>query len=331
MNKFPKIANSSLDLVGNTPMVRLNKIPKEYNINCEMLVKCEFYNPGGSIKDRVAKRMIEDAEKKGKLKKGDTLIEPTSGNTGIGLAMCGSIKGYKTIITLPEKMSQEKVNVLKALGAQIVRSKNEEPWDSPNSHIGIAKRLNTEINNSIILDQYKNESNPLAHYEGTAEEILYQCDNDLDVIVIGAGTGGTITGIAKKIKSVVPKCKVIGVDPVGSILAQPDSLNDNCRLQGYQVEGTGYDFIPDVLDRSVVDEWIKTNDKNSFFMARKLIRNEGLLCGGSSGASMWAAIEIAKKYNLDESKRVVVILPDSIRNYVNKFIVDDWLKDKNLL
>lgn len=330
MNKLPKIANSSLDLVGNTPMVRLNRIPKEYNINCEILVKCEFYNPGGSIKDRIAKRMIEDAEKKGRIKKGDTLIEPTSGNTGIGLAMCGAIKGYKTIITLPEKMSQEKVNVLKVLGADIVRSKNEVPWDSPNSHIGIAKRLNNEISNSHILDQYKNESNPLAHYEGTAEEILFQCDNDLDAIVIGAGTGGTISGIGKKIKEVVPKCKVIGVDPIGSILAQPDSLNDESRLEGYQVEGTGYDFIPDVLDRSVVDEWIKTNDKNSFFMARKLISNEGLLCGGSSGASMWAAIQVAKRYNM-ENKRIVVILPDSVRNYVNKFIVDEWMEEKNLV
>ena len=330
MNKLPKIANSSLDLVGNTPMVRLNSIPKEFNVNCEILVKCEFYNPGGSIKDRIAKRMIEDAEKNGRIKKGDTLIEPTSGNTGIGLAMCGAIKGYKTIITLPEKMSQEKVNVLKALGADIVRSKNEEPWDSPNSHIGIAKRLNNEINNSHILDQYKNESNPLAHYEGTAEEILYQCDNELDMIVIGAGTGGTITGIGKKIKEVLPHCKVIGVDPIGSILAQPEQLNDYNRLKGYQVEGTGYDFIPDVLDRSVVDEWVKTSDKESFSMARKLISNEGLLCGGSSGASMWAAIQVAKRYNM-ENKRIVVILPDSVRNYVNKFIVDEWMEEKNLI
>ncbi len=330
MNKLPKIANSSLDLIGNTPMVRLNSIPEEFNINCEILVKCEFYNPGGSIKDRIAKRMIDNAEKIGQLKPNDTIIEPTSGNTGIGLAMCSAIKGYKTIITLPEKMSQEKVNVLKALGADIVRSKNEEPWDSPNSHIGIAKRLNSEIPNSHILDQYKNPYNPIAHYEGTAEEILYQCDNKLDMIVIGAGTGGTISGVGKKIKEVLPDCKVIGVDPVGSILAQPDYLNDFNRLKGYQVEGTGYDFIPDVLDRSVVDEWVKTSDKESFSMAKKLIRKEGLLCGGSSGASMWAAIQIAKRYNM-ENKRIVVILPDSVRNYVNKFIVDEWMEEKNLV
>ena len=331
MNKVQKIANSSLDLIGNTPMVRLNNIPKEYNIECEMVVKCEFYNPGGSIKDRIAKAMIDNAEKIGQLKPNDTLIEPTSGNTGIGLALCSAIKGYKTIITLPEKMSQEKVNVLKALGADIIRSKNEEPWDSPNSHIGIAKQLNQKIPNSHILDQYKNPYNPIAHYEGTAQEILFQCDNKLDMIVISAGTGGTVSGVGKKIKEVLPNCKVIGVDPIGSILAEPETLNDYNRLKGYQVEGIGYDFIPDVLDRSIVDEWVKTSDKDSFLMAKKLICKEGLLCGGSCGASMWAAIQMAKKYNLDKNKRIVVILPDSVRNYVNKFIVDEWMEEKNLL
>ena len=328
---FSKIAASSLDLIGNTPMIRINNLTKSNNLNCEILAKCEFFNAGGSIKDRIGKRMIEDAEKSGRLKKNDIIIEPTSGNTGIGLALCATLKGYKTIITLPEKMSIEKVNVLKSLGAEIIRTKNEEPWDSPNSHIGIAKKLNSEIPNSHILDQYANPSNPLAHYDETAEEIINQCDGKLDMVVIGVGTGGTISGIGKKLKEKVPDCKIIGVDPIGSILAQPDSLNDYKRLEGYHVEGTGYDFIPNVLDRKLVDEWVKTSDKDSFLTARKLIKEEGLLCGGSSGASMWAAIQMAKKYNLDSSKRIVVILPDSIRNYVNKFIVDEWMEEKNLL
>ena len=328
---FSKIAASSLDLIGSTPMIRINNITKTNNLNCEILAKCEFFNAGGSIKDRIGKRMIEDAEKSGRLKKNDIIIEPTSGNTGIGLALCAALKGYKTIITLPEKMSIEKVNVLKALGAEIIRTKNEEPWDSPNSHIGIAKKLNSEIPNSHILDQYANPSNPLAHYDETAEEIINQCDGNLDMVVIGVGTGGTISGIGKKLKEKIPHCKIIGVDPIGSILAQPDSLNDYKRLEGYHVEGTGYDFIPNVLDRKLVDEWVKTSDKNSFLTARQLIKDEGLLCGGSSGASMWAAIQMAKKYNLDSSKRIVVILPDSVRNYVNKFIVDEWMEEKNLL
>lgn len=328
---YSNISNSCLDLIGNTPMVRINNLTKQNNINCEIVAKCEFFNAGGSIKDRIGKRMIEDAEKSGRLKKNDTIIEPTSGNTGIGLALCAALKGYKTIITLPEKMSIEKVNVLKSLGAEIIRTKNEEPWDSPNSHIGIAKKLNSEIPNSHILDQYANPSNPLAHYDETAEEILTQCNGKIDMVVIGVGTGGTISGISKKLKEKIPECKIIGVDPIGSILAQPDSLNDYNRLKGYQVEGTGYDFIPSVLDRDLVDEWVKTSDKDSFLTARQLIKDEGLLCGGSSGASMWAAIQMAKKYNLDSSKRIVVILPDSVRNYVNKFIVDEWMEQKDLL
>lgn len=180
--------------------------------------------------------MVEDAEVQGRIKLGDTLIEPTSGNTGIGLALTAAVKGYKMIITLPEKMSQEKVNVLKALGAEIIRTPTEAAWDAPDSHIGVAKRLNNELPNSHILDQYANPSNPNAHYEGTAEEILYQCDGKVDMVVIGAGTGGTITGIAKKLKEKLPNVKVVGVDPHGSILAQPESLNAE-GIHSYQVEG----------------------------------------------------------------------------------------------
>lgn len=275
------------------------------------------------MKDRIGLRMIEDAEASGRIKPGDTLIEPTSGNTGIGLALAAAIKGYKMIITLPEKMSQEKVDVLKALGAQIIRTPTEAAFDSPESHIGVAKRLNSEIPNSHILDQYSNPSNPLAHYEGTAEEILEQCDGKVDMIVVTAGTGGTLTGIARKFKERLPNCKIVGVDPEGSILAHPETLNG--PIASYKVEGIGYDFIPAVLERKYVDLWIKSNDKNSLLMSRRLIKEEGLLCGGSSGSAAWAACEAAK--TLQPGQRCVVLLADSVRNYMTKFLNDDWMID----
>uniref|UniRef100_A0A6B2L2M6 Cystathionine beta-synthase n=1 Tax=Arcella intermedia TaxID=1963864 RepID=A0A6B2L2M6_9EUKA len=313
--------NNITEAIGYTPVVRINRIGKEEGLECELLAKCEFLNAGGSVKDRIGKRMIEDAEKSGRLKPGDVLIEPTSGNTGIGLALVAAVKGYKTIITLPEKMSQEKVDVLKGLGADIVRTPTEAAWDSPESHIGVANKLNHEIPNSHILDQYMNPSNPLAHYDGTAEEILEQCEGKLDMIVVGAGTGGTITGIARKLKEKLPNIIVVGVDPVGSILAQPESLNG--AISSYLVEGIGYDFIPTVLERGIVDFWIKTEDQEAFTMARRLIKEEGLLVGGSSGTAMSAAVRAAKQ--LKKGQRCLVILPDSVRNYMSKFLNDNWM------
>jgi len=305
-----------------TPLVRINKLASDHD--CEILAKCEFFNAGGSVKDRIGKRMILDAEKAGRIKPGDTLIEPTSGNTGIGLAITALIRGYRMIITLPEKMSTEKMNMLKALGAEIIRTPTEAAWDSPESHIGVAKQLHAQIPSSHILDQYENPSNPMAHYEGTAEEILYQCDGKVDMVVVGAGTGGTISGIARKLKERLgSSVTVVGVDPKGSILAVPDSLNDEKRLESYLVEGIGYDFIPAVLDRSLVDEWVKTDDAESLKMSRRLIREEGLLCGGSSGAAMHACLRVAKR--LGAGKRAVVILPDSTRNYMSKFLDDEYM------
>mmetsp|Transcript_37917 Transcript_37917/g.118858 ORF Transcript_37917/g.118858 Transcript_37917/m.118858 type:complete len:597 (+) Transcript_37917:137-1927(+) len=323
------ILDSVLGAIGNTPLVRCNSIARDEGIECELLLKCEFFNAGGSVKDRIGKRMVEDAEKQGRIKPGDTLIEPTSGNTGIGLALAAAIKGYRMIITLPEKMSKEKVDVLKALGAEIIRTPTEASFDSPESHIGVARRLQRDLPNAHILDQYGNPSNPLAHYDGTAEEILRQCGGHLDYVVIGTGTGGTLTGIARKLKERLPNVKIIAVDPKGSILAIPDSLNDEMRLQSYKVEGTGYDFIPKVLDREIVDQWIKTDDHESFIMARRLIRQEGLLCGGSSGAAVSAAVKLAK--TLPSDKRVVAILPDSVRNYMTKFLSDSWMLENSFV
>lgn len=314
--------------IGNTPMVRINKISKSAGLKCELMAKCEFFNAGGSVKDRIALRMVEDAEKTGMLKPGDTIIEPTSGNTGIGLALAAAVKGYRCIIVLPEKMSNEKVATLRALGAEIVRTPTSASWDSPESHISVAQRLLAEIPNSIILDQYRNPGNPLAHYDTTAEEIITQCGGKVDMVVLGAGTGGTIPGIGRKIKEKCPECVVVGVDPMGSILAEPENLN-RTDVTYYDVEGTGYDFIPTVLDRSVVDKWIKSRDKASFTMARRLIKEEGLLCGGSSGASMYCAVEAAR--DLGPGQKCVVILPDGVRNYMTKFLDDQWCADRDII
>jgi cystathionine beta-synthase len=301
-------------------MVRLSRIGA--GLPCEILGKCEFLNPGGSVKDRIGWYMVEEAERAGRIKPGDTLIEPTSGNTGIGLAMAAAIKGYRLIITLPEKMSQEKQRVMEALGAEIVRTPTEAAHDSPESNFGVAERLCREIPNAHILDQFSNPDNPETHYRFTAEEILEQCGGRLDYFVCGAGTGGTITGVGRRLKEVLPNVRIIGVDPVGSILGGGDAGSP------YLVEGIGYDFFPKTLDREIVDEWVKTEDKESFELALRLIREEGLLVGGSSGSVMIGAFEVAKRCTGKE--RVVVILADSIRNYMSKFLSPEWLHERGL-
>lgn len=251
--------------------------------------------------------------------------------SGIGLALVAAIKGYKAIITLPEKMSPEKVAVLRALGATIIRTPTQAAFDSPESHIGVAKRLQKEIPNSHILDQYANPDNPLAHELGTAEEIWRQSGGKIDAIVAGAGTGGTISGLAKGLRKHNPDIKVIAADPFGSILAQPESLNEERANEAYKVEGIGYDFIPDVLDRKLVDKWYKTDDRESFAYARRLIAEEGLLVGGSSGSAISAMVKGVKELGLGKGDVVVVILPDSIRSYLSKFADDDWLAANDLL
>lgn len=317
------IFNNILETIGRTPIVKLNSISKD--CPCKLYAKCEFLNPGGSVKDRVGLAMIEAAEKAKKIKPGDTLIEPTSGNTGISLALSAIIKGYKVIITLPEKMSHEKEVILKALGATIYRTPSNALSNDPESHISLAKRLQKEIPNSHILDQYANPENPNIHYDTTAQEILEDMGHNIAMIVMGVGTGGTISGIAKKIKKINANIKIIGVDPVGSILGGGD------EIKPYRVEGIGYDFIPEVLNNHLIDEYIKIDDRNSFLMARRIIREEGLLVGGSSGSAVWAAIEATKKFKLKANEQCIVVLPDSVRNYLTKFVDDNWMKAQEFI
>jgi len=309
------IHENILGAIGNTPVVKLNSIGNE--LDCEIYAKCEFLNAGGSVKDRIGLKMIENAEKSGRIKPGDTLIEPTSGNTGIGLALAASVKGYKMIIVMPQKMSMEKEVTLKALGAKIVRTPTEAGHDDPEGLFHVSKKLCETMPNAHILDQYGNDDNPDAHEHGTAIEIWDDFEGNIDMVVAGVGTGGTITGIAKYLKQKNPDIRIVGADPFGSILGGGD------EVYPYKVEGIGYDFFPDVLDNTLVDEYIKVNDENSFDVARQLIKKEGLLCGGSSGTVVWAALESAK--SLSKGQKCLCILADGIRNYMSKFVSDEWM------
>ncbi|KAG0149380.1 hypothetical protein CROQUDRAFT_59361 [Cronartium quercuum f. sp. fusiforme G11] len=335
------IKDSVLSCIGGTPLVRLDRLASAHGIRCNLLGKLEYFNAGGSVKDRIASRMVIEAEAEGRLVPGKSvIIEPTSGNTGIGLALIAAVKGYRCIIVLPEKMSREKINTMKALGAEIVRTPTEAAFDSPESHLSVAARLEKAIPGGIILDQYKNRYNPQAHYDATAIEIIEAIANTpqtegrrssgkVDLLIAGAGTGGTLTGVSGRLKAHqgVSGVHTIGVDPVGSILARPESLNVG-GVSSYRTEGTGYDFVPDALDYSLVDEWMKTTDNEAFGAVRELIKREGALCGGSSGQAVAAAIRYLspggrgwESYGRAEEKNVVLIFADSIRNYVTK----DWL------
>tara|TARA_B100000927_G_scaffold283816_1_gene271976 strand:+ start:470 stop:1426 length:957 start_codon:yes stop_codon:yes gene_type:complete len=316
------IYNNILETIGSTPVIKLNSIGSD--LDCNLYAKIELFNPGGSVKDRTAFCMIDCAEKSGKIKPGDTLIEATSGNTGIGLALAAAVRGYKLIICMPEKMSMEKELTINALGAKIVRTPTEASHDDPESNFGVAARLNKEIPNSHILDQWNNACNPEAHYSQTAQEILNDFGTDLHMVVMGVGTGGTATGVGKRLKEEVPGIKIIGADPYGSILGGEDEY----KGQPYKVEGIGYDFFPKTFEKQYIDEFVKVNDKEAFGTARALIREEGLLIGGSCGSAMFAALKAAK--TLKKGQNCLVILPDSIRNYMRKFLSDDWMKENDL-
>ena len=325
--KKSSILSSSLDAIGDTPMIRLDRLAASEGVKCELIAKCEYFNSGGSVKDRIAIRMLQELEKSGKIKKGDTIIEPSSGNTGVGLALVTAVMGYKCIIVMPQRMSLEKEYTMRALGAELIRTPGSG-FKGDDTHIGYAFKLQKETPNSHILNQYVNPYNPVVHYDVTAEEIIHQCDGKLDMVVIGAGTGGMIAGISRKIKERIPSCQMVAVDPVGSIMAEPPLLNA-AGVQPFQVEGIGHDFVPTVLAKDCIDRWVKVGDRDTFLMARRLIREEGLLCGGSSGSTVVGAIEACK--HLKAGQRCVVLIPDSIRNYMTKHLSDDWMIEKGLM
>ncbi len=311
---------SILSLIGNTPLVKINKVTG--GASCLILAKLEYLNPGGSVKDRIGVAMIDDAERKGLLKPGGTIVEPTSGNTGMGLALAATIRGYKVIFTMPDKMSEEKRRLLRALGGRVVIAPTNVPPDSPENYYNIARRIARETQNAYMPDQYTNPNNPLVHYKTTGPEIWKQTDGRVDVVVIGMGTGGTITGVGKYLKEKKPEVKVVGVDPEGSIF-YPRYYKAEEPIHPYKVEGIGEDFMPTTLVLDYVDEVIRVSDKDSFLTARRLAREEGLLVGGSAGATMYATLQVAKI--LPENKVVVAVFPDTGRNYLSKMYSDEWM------
>ncbi|HEY3181661.1 MAG TPA: cystathionine beta-synthase [Gaiellaceae bacterium] len=312
-----------LDLVGNTPVVRLDRISRE--VPGTILAKLEYMNPGGSNKDRIGLSMIDAAEREGKLRPGGTIVEPTSGNTGVGLAIAAAIKGYRCIFVMPDKMSQEKISTLRAFGAEVVITPTAVDHDSPESYYSVSSRLAEEIPGGFKPDQYSNMSNPEAHYETTAPEIFEQTGGELDAIIISVGTGGTISGVGRWFRERKPDVKIVGVDPEGSIY----TARGDEDLHPYLVEGIGKDTWPKTIDLTVVDEWIRVSDRDSFLTARRLAREEGLLVGGSSGSTVWGAIEYAKRLGPDS--RVLTILADSGRSYLSKFLDDNWMLEHGFL
>ncbi len=321
-----QVYKSILDAIGNTPLVRLNSVSK--GVNAEILAKMENLNPGGSVKDRIGVAMIQDAENKGLLKPGGTIIEPTSGNTGTGLAMVACIKGYKMIFTMPDKMSEEKRSLLRAYGAKVVVTPTNVSTGSPSHYIKVAERLARETPNSYMPNQYVNNANPLAHYQTTGPEIWRQTGGKLDVFVCGMGTGGTITGTGRFLKEKKPSIRVVGADPEGSIY-YPRFHGDREQPHQYKVEGIGEDFMPKTMDMTIVDDVIQVSDKDAFHTSRRLAREEGILVGGSGGTAVYAALQIAK--NMKRGETIVTLLPDSGRNYLTKVFSDEWMKQNGFL
>ena len=320
------VAEDVLALIGNTPLVRLNHVTK--GMRAKVYAKLEYSNPGGSVKDRIGLSMILEAEKKGLLKKGYTIVEPTSGNTGMGLALAAVLRGYSIIFTVPDKMSRDKIDILRAVGAKVRVTPSKVPPDHPQSYVQVAKKIARETPHSFMPNQYENLANPGAHYSTTGPEIWEQTGGRIDVLVAGVGTGGTISGTGRYLKERKPSLRVVGADPVGSILTDT-FRGGKGRAKPYRIEGIGEDFIPKTLNLGVIDEFVPVTDKQAFGMARRLAKEEGLLAGGSSGAAAYVALKVAK--NLGPSATVVVILPDTGRNYINRIYNDDWMAEHGYL
>jgi len=306
-----------LDLVGHTPIVRLDRIGRD--VGPELLAKLEYLNPGGSNKDRIGAAMVEAAERDGLLRPGGTIVEPTSGNTGVGLAIAAAAKGYRCIFVMPDKMSQEKISMLRAYGAEVIITPTAVEPDSPESYYSVSSRLAEEIPGGFKPDQYSNMSNPEAHYRTTGPEIWEQTGGELDALVISVGTGGTISGVGRYFKERKPEVLIVGADPEGSVYTADEAH----PLHPYLVEGIGKDTWPRTMDPDVVDEWIRVSDRDSFLTARRLSREEGLLVGGSGGSTVWAALELAKR--LGPAARILSVIPDSGRSYLSKFYDDAWM------
>ncbi len=323
------VYDNILDTIGETPLVRLHSVGSD--LPCDILVKVEFFNPGGSVKDRIGPAIIEEAEQSGRLQPGGTIIESTSGNTGVGLAIAAAIKGYRTIFVMPDKMSQEKILLLRAFGARVVVTPTAVEPDDPRSYYKVADRLVAETPNSILANQYHNPENPQAHYDSTGPELWRQTRGRITHFVTGLGTGGTITGTGRYLKEQNPHIKNVGVDPIGSILYELHRSGKYIKAEGYKVEGIGEDFLPSTTDLNIIDSVVQVNDKESFLVTRRLVREEGIFCGGSSGSAVAGAIKYARKHNLGPDDVVVVILPDSGSRYLSKVFDDEWMRENGYL